>query len=65
MCWASFAVRRDWQFDIPVYPHVYLLHVGVHGQPWKALAMAPTQFIGLPNIKLATTFPRDLHRLEP
>ncbi|WIG59008.1 MAG: nondiscriminating aspartyl-tRNA synthetase [Ktedonobacterales bacterium] len=55
---------------LPVAPFVTYLEAFRYGMPPEGgfaigLERVLTQLTGLPNVKLATTFPRDLHRLEP
>jgi nondiscriminating aspartyl-tRNA synthetase len=56
--------------NLPVEPFVTYLEAFRYGMPPEGgfalgLERLLTQLLGLPNVKLATTFPRDLHRLEP
>jgi nondiscriminating aspartyl-tRNA synthetase len=58
------------QAQLPLEPFAYYLEAFEYGMPAHggfAIGMERLlmQLLGIPNVKLATTFPRDIHRLVP
>jgi nondiscriminating aspartyl-tRNA synthetase len=58
------------QAQLPLEPFAYYLEAFEYGMPPHggfAIGMERLlmQLLGIPNVKLATTFPRDIHRLVP